>query len=82
MAGERAVLTSPAVRALARQYGVSLYAVQGTGRDGRVLKEDVLRCVCVPGGALQRWNENRTGVGQAMLSKRFSARVMIRCGWH
>lgn len=39
-AGRRALAT-PAVRALARELGVDVNAVAGTGRDGRVTKEDL-----------------------------------------
>ena len=39
-AGERALAT-PAVRALARELGVDINKVQGTGAEGRVLEKDV-----------------------------------------
>lgn len=45
--GKRGVLATPAVRHLARGYGVSLADVAGTGAGGRVLKEDVVRFVAL-----------------------------------
>lgn len=36
------VLATPAVRRIAQEFGVALGAVRGSGRDGRVLKEDIL----------------------------------------
>lgn len=39
------VLSTPPVRLLAKQYGIDINNVQGTGKDFRVLKEDVLRYV-------------------------------------
>jgi pyruvate dehydrogenase E2 component (dihydrolipoamide acetyltransferase) len=38
----------PAVRHLARQLGVDLSAVRGTGRDGRVTRDDVVACSTAP----------------------------------
>ncbi|KAH9305608.1 hypothetical protein KI387_010012, partial [Taxus chinensis] len=39
------VLSTPAVRHMAKEYGVNLEDIPSTGKDGRVLKEDVLKYV-------------------------------------
>ena len=45
------VYASPAVRRLAREMGVDLAAVNGTGRKGRITKEDVTKANEAPAGA-------------------------------
>lgn len=39
------VLCTPAVRSLAKQLGININDVRGSGKDGRILKEDVLNYV-------------------------------------
>jgi 2-oxoisovalerate dehydrogenase E2 component (dihydrolipoyl transacylase) len=43
--GTHATLATPAIRHLTKELGVSLEDIHGTGRDGRVLKEDVYKFV-------------------------------------
>jgi len=43
--GKCATLATPAVRHLSKQLGVDIAEVDGTGKDGRVLKEDIYRFV-------------------------------------
>ena len=48
VSGSRKVLTSPAVRHLAREHGLDLSQITGTGPNGRLLKEDVLNYIANP----------------------------------
>lgn len=43
--GKHAALATPAVRHLSKELNVSILDVEGTGREGRVLKEDVYKFV-------------------------------------
>ncbi|XP_063225956.1 lipoamide acyltransferase component of branched-chain alpha-keto acid dehydrogenase complex, mitochondrial [Bacillus rossius redtenbacheri] len=42
VSSETKVLATPAVRRISMEYNVDISAVKGTGKDGRVLKEDIL----------------------------------------
>lgn len=44
-AGRFASLATPAVRHLSKEHKVDIATIEGTGKDGRVLKEDVLKFV-------------------------------------
>ncbi|KAK4506579.1 hypothetical protein PRZ48_000311 [Zasmidium cellare] len=43
--GDKGSLATPAVRHLVKEHGVEITDIEGTGKDGRVLKEDVQRHV-------------------------------------
>lgn len=50
--GDKGTLATPAVRRLTKEHNVNIADVQGTGKDGRVLKEDVEKFVS--GGGQQQ----------------------------
>ena len=52
-AGEAPPYASPAVRRLAREHGIDLSALEGTGRKGRITKDDVERAASGDGAAPQ-----------------------------
>lgn len=39
--GKHSALATPAVRGLLKEHGIDITSIRGTGRDGRVLKEDI-----------------------------------------
>lgn len=45
MNADGSILTTPAVRRLAREHQVDLSKVHGSGRDGRIMKDDVLAVI-------------------------------------
>lgn len=49
------VLSTPAVRNLAKQYGIDISDIKGTGEGGRVLKEDVLNYTAKTGIIKERF---------------------------
>ncbi|KAL2653774.1 hypothetical protein R1flu_021902 [Riccia fluitans] len=55
------VQATPAVRQLAKSYGIDLAAVPGTGRGGRILKEDVVKFALYK----EELNEEMRGISEA-----------------
>ena len=66
---------TPAVRALARQLGVNLSVVQGTGPDGAATKQDVERAAGVLAGAPEA--EPLRGVRRAMATRMARAHAEV-----
>jgi pyruvate dehydrogenase E2 component (dihydrolipoamide acetyltransferase) len=68
VAGERPKVASPVVRQLARQRGLDLGALTGTGPDGLIIRADVERAGTTPaadtaaGGPLDSGVDRRTGL--------------------
>lgn len=65
------VLSTPAVRNLAKQYGIDIGDIHGSGKDERVLREDVLRYAAEKGiinddlASSSYSSEEKLGVGGA-----------------
>ncbi|MGH3669315.1 MAG: dihydrolipoamide acetyltransferase family protein, partial [Pseudonocardiaceae bacterium] len=64
---ERIPLTKPPVRKLAKELGIDLHTVSGSGTDGTITREDVLRAVSDPepggNGASRSGPDPGSGVG-------------------
>ncbi|KAK9146971.1 hypothetical protein Sjap_006874 [Stephania japonica] len=50
---EEGVLSTPAVRNLAKHYGININRIHGSGKDGRILKEDILKYACGKEGSYE-----------------------------
>ncbi|KAF7160961.1 hypothetical protein CNMCM5623_006523 [Aspergillus felis] len=55
-----ASLATPAVRGLLKTYNVDILDVKGTGKDGRVLKEDVNKFIAMRNAAAQAQTQTQT----------------------
>jgi len=60
-------LSTPAVRHLAKQYGLNINEIVGTGKDGRVLKEDVLKYAVNKGLCEEQSSLLEENIGQVEL---------------
>lgn len=66
--GKHASLATPAVRGLLKELNVNILDVNGTGKDGRVLKEDVLRYVAQRDKAKTETQPTRTEAARPVAS--------------
>lgn len=57
-------LSTPAVRHLAKQYGLNINEIVGTGKDGRILKEDVLNYAVSKGLCKNQSSSLEDSIGQ------------------
>jgi len=64
-AGKRRPLATPSTRALARQLGVDLASVRGSGNGGRITDEDVKRAADTPSGSAPIAVAASVGVAEA-----------------
>ncbi|KAF8369359.1 hypothetical protein HHK36_032643 [Tetracentron sinense] len=62
------VLCTPAVRNFAKQYGININNVHGTGLDGRILKDDVLKYVSNQGTFREPCASSRARIGEEKYS--------------
>ena len=72
--GAGAVAAGPAMRRLAREVGIDLNAVAGSGESGRITREDIMKVVRGSGGRVA----TGSGIGQSDGSDLFESRKCPR----
>jgi 2-oxoglutarate dehydrogenase E2 component (dihydrolipoamide succinyltransferase) len=70
-----AVIANPAAKKLAREYDIDIASVPGTGKDGRITKEDVVNYRSVA-GALESASDSSETLG-SQISERVERRVAM-----
>lgn len=73
------VLSTPPVRDLAKQYGINIIDVHGTGKDSRVLKGDVLK-YAVQKGIIAGPSESSASSKQALGGEESYSHVLAGVG--
>ncbi|KAF8011156.1 hypothetical protein BT93_J1699 [Corymbia citriodora subsp. variegata] len=76
------VLSTPAIRRLAKEYGIDITDVHGTGTDGRVLKEDVLRYAADRSGEGSFASLGTDHEDQFLGGAQTHQNVSAKSGWH
>ena len=71
-------LTTPAVRRVAQENNVDLTAVKGTGRDGRVLKEDVLSYIEIMNSAKSVREQKSANTSPTKSTQKSSSHVHVQ----
>ncbi|PIA44336.1 hypothetical protein AQUCO_01700141v1 [Aquilegia coerulea] len=76
---EQAVQATPAVRNIAKQFGIDINVVHGSGKNGRVLKEDVLNYAASRGMCEQ---PSTLSTDQLLLQEDIPLHILSKEGFH
>jgi 2-oxoisovalerate dehydrogenase E2 component (dihydrolipoyl transacylase) len=75
--GSHGTLATPAVRRMTKEHGVNIADILGTGKDGRVLKEDVSKHISSQGQQQQQSQQQSTAPAPAATSSREDRKVSL-----